>query len=128
MSDFQKSKTVENSKRKRESDIFEEVPKRYKKFHEYIVENDLVLDEEKFCNGFENCLSVDNNENEKKALDYINTFDKNFNIQKILEEEKTFRSEKKVTFELYENETNKKIEDGKNFVIASLQLMCLDDD
>jgi hypothetical protein len=108
MSNFQESKTVENSKRKRESDIFEEVPKRYKKFHEYVVQNDLILDEEKFCKSFKNSVSVESNENEKKALEYINQIDENFNIQDL--------------------EKELKIENDKNYIIASLQLISLDDD
>jgi hypothetical protein len=132
MSTFQESKTIENSKRKRESDIIEEVPKRYKKCHEYIIQNDLVLDEEKLCKGFDDSISIQSNENEKIAMNYINDCENKLTIKDIIKtiEQEEHLKNVKAKVELYKKNKKereeKTLKNNKNFIVASLQLMCLD--
>jgi hypothetical protein len=48
----------ESLKRERDEDDFEESAKRYKNYHQEIIENDLIIDEDYLVNVFTNTLKI----------------------------------------------------------------------
>jgi hypothetical protein len=51
-------RNFESLKRARDEDDFEESAKRYKNYHQEIIENDLIIDEEYLVNVFTNTLKI----------------------------------------------------------------------